>query len=314
VSRRNLVIASVALIAVAGVLAYFTEATAPDDATPATGSRPAAALTPTPAAPVPVTVVATPAQRNYAIEFHASDDLLGFVRRMFDLAEAGDTVAMYYIDAVRVRCDTQYAIYFRDDENIRDLTLDEALEREGKAALSDLEEVRSLYGQCRRWKESPPEALGDFSGWLEKSANAGYPPAQANWASHLLSYRGNHEVPTSEDRVRARELALASLRSRDPEAYYDGIHAIRSFRPASSEMEEAAWYYAACFRGVDCGPHSRSVRAQCSHDPACQPYEDSFDLLRRGPHSNVAAEIERRAREISDLIDAGRWHDLGIRD
>jgi hypothetical protein len=339
VSRRHLIIGSIALVlgAVAWLIFSFDEpprsahagasgAAAAPDVTGERSSAPTVAAT-----PVPMMA----AQRSYAADFRTTENLLEFAREMHALAGAGDTVAMYYLYAAHARCGTWYSIYFTDQDN-RELTLDEALEREASATLGDPDEDRSLHRQCRHWKESPRADFNDVDTWLEKSANAGYPPAQAYWASHLLTHRGNHENPSAQERVRARELTLAALQSRDPDAYYEAMLNLQRFLPRADvevrrskdgddddidfveseagRIERQAWYYAACFRGVDCGPTSRLVRVRCSHDPACQPYEDGFDLLRRGPHANLAGEIERRARELSDLIDAGRWSDLGIRD
>lgn len=320
-NRRNLILAaSLALVAGALVFARFT--LEEDVAPPGTRQPPLVKIHESTAAPevaaVPIAARrALPADHEYVAEFMAADDLLEFSRRMHVAADAGDTVAMYYIHAAGDRCVIDYSMAFDAEDGKTEVTLEEALAREATIGVSGgVEKVRRLYMQCMNWRMMPPEDHQARKKHLEHSANAGYPPAQAEWASHLMTWHGNHENSTPEERARARELTLAALRSRDPNAYYEAQYVVQKFTHGDEydEIGAAAWFYAACLRGVECGPQSEMVRMHCTRDTACQPYEDLIDILRRGKHANQAGEIERRAREISDFIDAGRWAELGIGD
>jgi len=251
----------------------------------------------------------------YFEEFRGADDLFEFAQRMRAAAAQGDAAAMYLIYQIYKRCDSEYSLSFENDDGAAGLTLDQAVAREvERPIIGGADEVRRLHAQCRRWRSEPRESREQRNEMMERSADAGYPPAQAAWASHLLHHRGNHDNPTREERARARELTIAALASRDPEAYLDAATNIPHLTDFSGDdaLRFKAWFYAACLRGVDCGPQSGFVKRHCARDPSCQPYESLLDILHRGPDANQADEIERRAREISDLIDAGRWDDLGF--
>jgi hypothetical protein len=62
---------------------------------------------------------------------------------------------------------------------------------------------------------------------------------------------------------------------------------------------------AGCQRGLDCSPQSEFVARWCRGDPNCQPFEDVHAIVQRISPAEYGG-IERRAREINQLIDQGR--------
>lgn len=108
-------------------------------------------------------------------------------------------------------------------------------------------------------------------------------------------------------------LALDALRDGDPEVVMQAGSMVfflgMQDDAALAERARRSWILAVCLRGADGGPQAEWVRTWCRGDLACQPFETGPDLIRRhaGPHYE---ELERRAREINAIIDAGKWDEL----
>ena len=72
------------------------------------------------------------------------------------------------------------------------------------------------------------------------------------------------------------------------------------------------WLLAACERGYDCSRQSEWYKLRCSFDPACQPYENGVVDVARRDTGNRFPDVERRARELNEKLDQGRFDELGF--
>ncbi len=241
-----------------------------------------------------------------AVTFAATDDLLAFVEGIQGVAERGDGAAGYYMFRALDRCLTEFERRFGGGR--RERPLDEVLADESVLRLFDEADLLRIHGQCQRLRESDPARLGQKDDWLLKSAVAGYPRGQAEWALWLVN--GGSSLPEGEALEQAREFARAALSSNDP-AVFPAVSAVISGLSERDASRESSWFVAACQRGFDCGPGSEMTRIICRLDPNCQPDASSLDQLRRSAGRDFEA-IERGAREINAAIDARQFDELGL--
>jgi len=62
-------------------------------------------------------------------------------------------------------------------------------------------------------------------------------------------------------------------------------------------------------RGLDCGPGSEPYQWICQYDPACQPFENVVDLIRRSSGERFDA-VQLRANELNQELDEGRFDEI----
>jgi hypothetical protein len=246
---------------------------------------------------------------DYAVQLHAATDYLDFIRMLLPAARAGDVTAQFNVFRALDYCAIEYHLHI-DRGGIR-RTLDDALRTAAGRWPYDSETVRQIYARCHALVESGANEIGERSDWLRRATEGGYPLAQAI-ASHRIpdsSISGeSEELANSED---SRRLLASAIRSGDPRVLWE----IGGFglAPKSDELDipDQAWLLAACQRGLDCAPQSDQVRAMCTWDPGCQPYESVADVLRRADGTGYP-ELEARARWINEKIDVGDWAALGF--
>jgi hypothetical protein len=276
--------------------APLTASTMDGFAQPASGS---------PASSTPAAIRVRPPD-PMAANFAATDDLLAFVEGIHPTAEAGDGAAAYYMFRALDRCQTEYGMRFGGGR--RERPFDDVLADPSVVSQFGEADLRRIYGQCQRLRESDLARLGPMDDWLLKAADARYPRAQAELALQLVN--GTTGTQDPEALEKARELARAALESRDPAVFVPVSSVIGRLTEGNADRD-ASWFVAACQRGFDCSPGSEMTRIVCRFDTNCQPYESSLDLLRRHSGNDFDA-IERGAREINAAIDAGRFDELGL--
>lgn len=265
-------------------------------------------------------------REDYAAQFRAASDYLDFARSLLPAARAGDHAAQFYIFRTLDYCNVEFRMFFYR-QGVRQ-TLDGAL----KMAVArnwpfDSEEVRRVHARCHTLMESAPEDFGERHEWLKLASEGGYPLAQVVTAQQQFreSIRTNGDNDARAEQ--RRSLVAQAIRSRDPEVIWEiGDTPVKPFKPVTeedtegvaeddtedeSQVNQFAWFVAACQRGFDCSAQSNAVRVLCSFDRNCQPYETVTDIFRRSI-GNVFPEIDARARWINEKIDAGDWEALGF--
>ena len=301
-----LLAAAVSIYALRGI--WNREAASPPRAqplpAPATSTRQSEAPPESAAGPAAGPTVTTHAQR-----FREATDYLEFARSIHGAAKAGDAEARFYLYRALDYCQGNYRVYFGDPARPR--TLDEAL-RFAVVSHLDVDEVHRVHQRCRALVESGAGELGPAAQWLGMAALDKQPNAQVALAWKMLTQAA--KLPEAEgDRVRedARLMIGEAVGSRDPEAMFDAaimLHLRKGVAQGDDDM--AAWWLAACERGLDCSPSAERTRQVCNFVPNCQPYESLVDMLRREVADFDA--LEAKAREFNRLIDAGDLAALGF--
>jgi len=315
-ARLLILVASLVAVAAAAVLYARRDTSTPVEIVaaqaPATSPAPAAAgpaIVPTDAGATPPTATfRTRLPDPMAATFEATDDLLAFIEGIQDVAQSGDGPAAYYMYHALERCQTEYGRRFGSGR--RERPLDEVLTDESIVSHFGVEDILRIHGQCQRLRESDIARFGPADDWLLKSADAGYPRAQAEAALWFVQTGGS--APNTDSSGQARGFARAALSSKDPEVFPAVSLAIEGLnREKTTKLPLDSWYVAACLRGLDCGPGAELTRTLCRAGTTCNPNESTLDLIRRLTGARFA-EIERVAHEINDAIDAGRFEELGL--
>jgi hypothetical protein len=170
------------------------------------------------------------------------------------------------------------------------------------------DDVRDIQSRCQRLRSSTNSQFGASRAWMDAAAAARYPPAQASEARNrvLLSRSADSPEEKAVARDDARRIAFDALRTRDPQvmAQLGDVAALLADSPAESGRQQWVWPLAACMRESDCASMREYMRLYCNIDTQCQPFETPMDVIRRKA-GNDYDEVERRAREINDRLDAG---------
>lgn len=259
---------------------------APITVTPASDASPAPAPVSPPAAtasapPAPANSVPAPIAADVSTRFREATDYLEFARSVQAAARSGDPTAQFYLYRAIEQC------------------------QPGGAA--------QLEERCRTFRESNPRDLGEGEQWLQMAAVHGQPRAQVVYAAKLVS--NMQSLPPDEasrTREDARRQVAAALVSKDADVVFDAasVLSLRDASAAPALNDAAAWWLAACTRGLDCSPTSERTRQVCQRIGNCQPFESLPDVVRRDAMDY--ATVLGRAAEINRLIDTGEISSLGF--
>ena len=138
---------------------------------------------------------------------------------------------------------------------------------------------------------------------------SGYPLAQVNAAfNKALQARNNPDPEKSRAALsEARALAFDALRSKDSEVVWwmaSTAAALTGDEPGEVQKRLWTWRMAACLREANCDSRPEWKSLLCDADSQCHRDDTVMDVIRRGV-GNDFNEIERRARELNEKIDAG---------
>jgi len=112
----------------------------------------------------------------------------------------------------------------------------------------------------------------------------------------------------------ARALAVEALQSKDPEVMVHLSSAaafLAGNQPGEPLKRQWTWLMAAYLREPDGHSLDEWRKNHCAIEAQCHPDDTVKDLLRRGS-GNDLDEIERRARELNEKIDAGTFGESDI--
>lgn len=280
---------------------------------PATGADP---LRPAAAAPdADPSATAEPANAqapDYRVRLRESDDYWAFAQGVLGAAMNGDAAAQFYLSNALQYCESLYDWYFVEHlpgGAIRQRTLDEALQFTATRPVFTAEDVGKLQRRCQRLRSGAQTPFGTSREWLDAAIQARYPAAQVSASlDKALQVR---QQPTREAsdamRADAQQLALEALRTRDPDVVArmgDVAANLAGGDPEEARKVAWVWRLAACQREVACDSMTDWLRLFCNIDTQCQPFETPVDIIRRKA-GNDFDEIERRARELNEKLDAG---------
>lgn len=262
----------------------------------------------------------TTAASDYARLYLESADYLSLANQLQPLAKDGDAAAQYWLSRVYQYCDQDFGRAFSFGHEGHYLTPEEVQQRWPDDDRSlDLDALRLIHRRCAELVQQGYLQFNDYDELLQAASKAGHPRAQIDFAMHLT---GRGETGTSD----AIKLARQALRSGEPEVVMAAALLVLTLNApdmhtpedeVSAAHERAgfawnAWVLAGCIRGADCSAQAGWVRRRCLSTPACQPFETGTDLIRRERPESFDS-IMLRAREINDLIDAGRWEEIEFR-
>ena len=242
----------------------------------------------------------------------ASQDYFEFAQETWPRARQGDASAQYYLSNALTYCESLYDWYFivhLPEGAVRHRTLDEALQLTAARPVFTPDDVRDIQQRCQKLRRIEPPPFGSSREWLDAAIGNGFPLAQASAALNfaLQGYERGDADKAGAARAAARQMALDALRTRDPRVMAqlgDVAANLAADDPAEARKVQWVWPLAACLRETNCESMTDWSRLFCNVDTQCQPFETPVDIIRRQA-GNDYDEVERRARELNQKIDAG---------
>jgi hypothetical protein len=275
---------------------------------------------PTPGAIAPA---ATARASSWGLLLRQADDYWAFARTAHEAAVRGDGAAQWHLGLALNECDFTYKTYFLQSVpggGTRYRTVDEAREHAIKNIVRPQfttdEEFTILQKKCGRLVQASDRPFGTGEDWTEAAVASGYPLAQAAKA-YTLALQGRYDRETEKAPARlaeARSLAMDALRTKDPDVFLQmaGVsEALTGRSDAEARKQGLSWTLVSCLRSPDCESLQETMRLRCKFDTQCQPYETPLDIIRRDA-GNDFDEVERRARELNEKIDAGTLDETDI--
>ncbi len=240
-----------------------------------------------------------------------SRDYYEVAAELIDAAKQGDASAQYYLSRALVYCESLYDWYFitYGPNGPAHRTLDEALQLTATRPVFTPDDVRDIHSRCQKLRRTQPPPFGSSQEWQTAALAAGFPLAQVQSALNYALQgreRGQSEKAAAA-REDARRLALESLRTTDPlvMAQMGDVAAnLAGENQAEARKQQWIWPLAACLREPGCNSMTEWMHLFCNIDRQCQPFETPVDVIRRKA-GNDFDEVERRAREINQKLDAG---------
>lgn len=252
-----------------------------------------------------------------------SDDYWTFAENAHKAAKGGDAAAQWYLGVAIDECRFVYELYFLKDQpdgSVYQRTVDEAREfvmtKMVWPPVTSDQELTLLKKRCERMSEGAPMPFGYGTDWTLEAAEGGFPLALATAAKIKAegALYDNDEASQAAAQAEARALVIEALRTRDPEVIQeiaDVAVALTGKNEAEANKLRLPWLLAACLRSPNCESLGEQMKLRCKFDPQCQPYETPLDILRRVA-GNDFDEVERRARELNEKIDAGTIEESDI--
>jgi hypothetical protein len=267
----------------------------------------------------PLPASAGPAPADIRSRFNESNDYLAFAASVHEAAQQGDGAAQYYLHRALNYCESTYGYFFivhLPRGEVRHRTLEEAQQLTANNPLFTLDDVRDMQGRCEKLMSVTPPPYGTSQEWLDAGAWSNYPLSIVTIAARK-SIETLQSSSAEERRVggsRIRQIVIQALGSKDPEVIVrvgDVAANLAGKDRRAAAKQQWIWAMAACGGDEACPALKESIQYLCRADPQCQPFETPVDIIRR--HSgNDFDEIERRARELRDKIDAGTIEESDI--
>ncbi len=256
---------------------------------------------------------------DWKTQLYESDDFWAFAERAIGPAKSGDGDARYWLAIALNECEYVYSIYFFETQPgkpPRHRTLDESKQRFVQKSFYKDDDIELLEKRCSQLSQARNAPFGHGNDWMAAALAVDNPLAQANAAAEkaLIARSDPDKARATEAGTEARRLIVEAVRSRNPEAILRAGDAAADFAVNSPDEERRrrlSWTLAACLRTPDCAALSLWRKYRCNWDSQCQPYETPRDIIRRDAGSDFD-EVEKRARELNEKIDAGTLEESDI--
>jgi hypothetical protein len=315
--KKALLALAVVMFSLAAVYYVKLSAESRADSAPATPLQADTSQQRTQAPPAAV----PPASRNVRkdqqqkADVTSEPDALESYASLLPAAERGDASSQFRLFEILSGCASDYDYYF--SKNGKLLEPEEARLRMEAFAPVD-EYAVDIYRACHRLMEEQPSLVATAESWQKKALEQNHPRALTARAAELIAVAsvenpaaGKTAPPNA--RRDARALLKKAVASRDPNVLW----MLSELRPAlggsAEEANKERWalQLAACDHGLECGPDARWVKRYCRSDPAylC-PLDANAETMIRSKTGSDFEMIKMRAREINELIDAGRSAEL----
>jgi hypothetical protein len=274
------------------------------------GSSPESAIMQTESGQSPHPTTTGPS--DYRAQMRESRDYLEFAQELLPAARNGDAAAQFYLSQVLAYCSSLYEWYFieRSSEGrVRHRTLDEAQQISAARPFFSADDIRDIQARCQRLRSLDGAALGDANEWFDAALAQRFPMAQAQAASNLAlqSLQRGDEQKARIARDEARRLSFEALNTPDTAVLLvvSGVGAaLAGEASGEASRRKLSWTLAAALRDENSADLRDWIRTTCRADTQCQPYETAADVILRRA-GNDRDEVERRARELKEKIDAG---------
>ena len=252
-----------------------------------------------------------------------SSDYYAFIRNSISAARAGDADAQFSIWRATDYCAEDGRFYFVRGE--RTLSLEEGLAWAIRRNVPYATAQR-VYDRCREFLESqtPIDTAASIQ-WLNAAAAQGDPIAQAVLAAKILEadmLRGFADASGAEspravvenlDYTKSpAELLQSAIKSREPEVLFKIGDMMTLLDPNAPDVsvQRLAWMAVACERGLDCSAQADWVAASCL-TAECSSINSNTEIVRIIAGDRWS-EVQERARQLGEDLDAGRWDELGL--
>jgi hypothetical protein len=245
-------------------------------------------------------------------------DYWKYAHELLPAARAGDVNAQYSLYWIQLYCYGDMELYFQNHGRL--LTLDEGLVK--AAAHNQSNTAREVFDHCHAFQGTGPgNDLGDAEEWLAKASLGGQPIAQAVTANRQLNLASDNaskeiapgikltQPATAQDMATPRQLFLSAVQSLDPNVMELIGLSQYALNPPSPEnwVNQFAWVYVACQRGLDCSPSSHWAQ-DCPE--GCNVSTPGSIIMAWSRDSWPA--VQQRAVELNAKLDAHAWDQLGL--
>lgn len=253
-----------------------------------------------------------PPQQPLRQRFREAADYAQFVASIAPLASAGNAEAEYLTAKSLRWCAEISRLYLRksngDPRTLEEVQANAAAKPSGLSR----ETIAMIHARCRGFLEDPDlhKMSLSWNQWLDKAADDGNPAAIALRASLLqsqLMLESHSTLPhperAADAEAQARELAISSAESGDPDAIFLMSDWVRTGQRTDQETATLiyAWKILACQNGYDCGASSDWMLSACSWNPQCADGRTYTDFLQRELGSQYDDAV-RLAKSISEAV------------
>ena len=252
---------------------------------------------------------------DYRSAFTNARDYWEFARETISAARAGSPDAEFYLWKAIEYCSHTNRQYVELDG--KPLTIDESLQLAVKRN-QNTDAVQAIYDRCHQFQDDDAGEFGDAAVWLVAAAKAGQPSALVADAERRLAEARDPSdkqdtPPSARENEDPHEFLKRAVATNDPEAiftigWYERLMPhMKSSWDGPRSVDALAWMYVGCRHGFDCSATAEWVTMSCVD---CQ-HAESTDALIESIAGQDWPEVQQRALEISNALDAKKWEDLG---
>jgi hypothetical protein len=256
---------------------------------------------------------------DYAKDFSESHNYLDFARATIKAARSGNSDAQYYLGKAMRLCDESRQTF---RFNSQEISLDEALSRYSSGRTS-ARKIKLIYERCHDLEAvgDRERQFGNSEDWIKSASDKGQPVAESDEALQgFLAIQRSAVSSTAASDFNAltksggdpRALLLAAVQTKDPEALFivgEAQGYLNNFG-VDATKNELAWWLVACQRGLPCDSNSEFQLDVALNDGLLE--ELSGPDLICAMAGKDCQDVERRAQEINEKLNARSWSELGL--